>query len=1209
MRRLASIGSWFGRLSVVAFGLNVGLAAGQPAKDTIPPAKLTGSSLRAAARLAAAQGKVDRQQWTEAIAEYQAILDESGDELVPLDPKVPNHCVAVRRICHLQLARLPAAAMRLYRLRVDDQAKKRLDQAVGTRDMAGLQRIVDDMFCSRPAERAVDLLGDFAFERGEFVEAERWWRMLALPCSEASAVKAPKTDLDLRLVYPDPQAEPALVRGKQILALLYRGDRQAGLDEFKAFAATHAKAEGYLAGRKGNLVAIVQGFIDQKEVGARPTSEIAWTTFGGDATRTPPPLPLPRCRWLQESWRARLDGKPVEAKGDAPRPIANATEAGKKLAFHPLIIGDRVVVADARSITVFDALTGRQLAHCDLVDDLKQSAPILDVSLPVKHGERYTLTALGQRLFVRLGSPAMTEPRTGKDGVALPAGESYLVCLDLALADGALKARWIVAARTAEKEAALFEGSPLAHEGRLYIARTRFKGSTATTEIDCYDADTGARRWRQEVCEAQELGESDVRYRQHLLTLAGPNVAYCSHSGAVVALDVITGKRSWAVRYPRRGPRLADGTPSRRDLCPAVFAYGRLYVAPGDCDRILCLDALTGRALWESKPIEVVHLLGVTYGRLVFTTGTFPRGIRALDAIAGTDVRDWLHPADGSELPSLGRGIFAGNRAIWPTVDGLRILKQDTGQVDAADAVALATVKPGNIAVGNGCLVVATDRELLGFVAPTRLGKNEPGAEALPARDPVIKRLAVAAPLREDGPLNPPAAPLPFRADLPMPLTRNWEIALGQNTGPLLVATPPATAQKDFCFFINDSNEVTCRDASTGRVCWQQPLDASVTWAARCDDTVLVAGRQGVFCLRLADGKIQWTCFLPKSPTADQSVLSEFRREDSRLFFFQDQCRLFAIDVRAGQMLWNYWAPAAEIRPLLPGGRFHPFYHVGNERLLVQTSMGKAWLVDGRTGRTIREAATGDQGTWLQPPAPLDDRCLCVVPDARRVVMLDMASGKEIWSHKIAGTTTLSGESPQVFILGDTLLLRVPRNYGYELERLDVATGQRKWPKPVLLGRGSSNLRHAAADGSTIYMVCGNVLEALALDDGRRRWQARVEGPGDDWRVAVTKRCLLVYPRQAQSVANAHVLYRRAMPLDLCSFLPTQACVVRGLAGMSAEIAIGQSPGRFSIFLCDAKDGQVIQRLDFVGSGGTVQAGIFDKRLIVAMRGTAWGLQ
>ena len=96
-----------------------------------------------------------------------------------------------------------------------------------------------------------------------------------------------------------------------------------------------------------------------------------------------------------------------------------------------------------------------------------------------------------------------------------------------------------------------------------------------------------------------------------------------------------------------------------RDLAPAVYAAGRLYVAPADYDRLLCLDPETGRLIWEREGITVVHLLGVGSGRLIFTT---PRGIRAVSAADGGDAGGWQRPeyADHEGLPSYGRGFLAG---------------------------------------------------------------------------------------------------------------------------------------------------------------------------------------------------------------------------------------------------------------------------------------------------------------------------------------------------------------------------------------------------------------------------------------------------------------------------------------------------------------------------------------------------------------------
>ena len=42
-----------------------------------------------------------------------------------------------------------------------------------------LARVVDDAFISNAGASALDLLGDLAFERGQPVEARRWWQLLA----------------------------------------------------------------------------------------------------------------------------------------------------------------------------------------------------------------------------------------------------------------------------------------------------------------------------------------------------------------------------------------------------------------------------------------------------------------------------------------------------------------------------------------------------------------------------------------------------------------------------------------------------------------------------------------------------------------------------------------------------------------------------------------------------------------------------------------------------------------------------------------------------------------------------------------------------------------------------------------------------------------------------------------------------------------------
>jgi outer membrane protein assembly factor BamB/tetratricopeptide (TPR) repeat protein len=736
------------RLVDIAAGLLLSLIAGpawsQPLTEALPPAKLPGESAVVARRLVEVQKRAEQEQWPEIVDEYQRLLEEAGDALVPLDPERPTHCVQVRRLCHARLAALPPAARRLYRARVDDQARQWLDQGIERRDPVLLRRLVEQAFCSRHTERALDLLGDLAFEHGDYEQAEHWWRMLARP---ASASQEKSAELDLR--FPDPQNSVAPVRAKLILCELYRGRVENAKHALPAFRKLHADAEGQLAGQNGNLAAILETAVKHADAVAPPADDRSWPTFAGDTARNGRSPTAPHGRWLEEPWRVPLRNRlPNETKN-----ILTPSRAAQACVYCPVISEGKVVLADARTVTVYDLFTGRRIGDCDLGQDLKNAGFFPDGNQLTPLGVRYTLTVAGGRIFARLGSRTLGDPRLmGANPRAEPfenvefRTESYLVCLGMHPDEhGKLPCYWQLRARRLDSEpATFFEGAPLVLAGRAYIARTLFNDSVARTFIDCYDAETGVARWRQEVCEVREAGDGRSRLQHHLLTAAGPNVVYCSHSGAVIALNALSGKWAWAVRYPRRGDRLADGLPVPRDLAPCVAADGRVFVAPRDAERIYCFDADSGRTLWESQAIEVMQVLGVAHGRLIFTTGKQPLGIRALEVATGRDLRGWLQPEDGASEPTIGRGLLAGTHVFWPTQHGLRVLNQDDGQVASDVFVPADNPIRGNLAVGHGCLVVATAKELLGYVPERfRLEQRRKEADRSGAAEPKY-RLAVA---------------------------------------------------------------------------------------------------------------------------------------------------------------------------------------------------------------------------------------------------------------------------------------------------------------------------------------------------------------------------------------------------------------------------------------------------------------------------------
>ena len=89
------------------------------------------------------------------------------------------------------------------------------------------------------------------------------------------------------------------------------------------------------------------------------------------------------------------------------------------LSFHPLVVNNQVLIADAQAVTSFDLFTGKQLFRFQVPAGALQDGKTHGVA-----GARYTLTAWNNLVFARLGSQTI-----GPDNVA---ASSELVCLALA---------------------------------------------------------------------------------------------------------------------------------------------------------------------------------------------------------------------------------------------------------------------------------------------------------------------------------------------------------------------------------------------------------------------------------------------------------------------------------------------------------------------------------------------------------------------------------------------------------------------------------------------------------------------------------------------------------------------------------------------------------------------------------------------------------
>ena len=475
------------------------------------------------------------------------------------------------------------------------------------------------------------------------------------------------------------------------------------------------------------------------------------------------------------TWRFDLEERKRQVGAFPPPKRSEIVTAARQLAFHPVVAGGQAIVADARFVTAYDLRTGKVSEWYDA----KNAGIEPNLTLPAPPDLRYSLTVADDCLFVRMGSQSIRDVRASPRRIGRPGApmqdntESILVCLGLTPGKDGDRRRWMVRAiDPGRKEYAVFEGSPLVADGRVYIAATRFEGDKVVTAIHCYPAhpedSAPPLLWRTDVCETRELlpagaGKEPerLRFRHHLLTLAGTRIAYCSHSGAVVAVDARTGNREWAVKYPRRDVSEPEDDPMLRDLAPCLFADGRLYVAPADSERMYCLDPMNGATLWQRERLDAVHMLGVGHGRLIFTTWRNPRqgklhagGLRAVGAEDGSDASGWLLPDDGGGLAPFGRGLLVGDLVLWPTARkpyGVFAVRQSDGQQPDNPAL-LHRIPSGNLVYAKGCLLVADQRTLHAFVPPEMLPENEPQVEGAAIQSPLRRaRVAAAQGEVEDG--------------------------------------------------------------------------------------------------------------------------------------------------------------------------------------------------------------------------------------------------------------------------------------------------------------------------------------------------------------------------------------------------------------------------------------------------------------------------
>ena len=696
------------------------------------------TSHEADARLRSAENHAKAGDFSEAIDIYQRVIQEFGDKVVEVPPEDgavaddSRLSVNARRECQRRIASLPAEVRAMYRSRVDAQAGRWYGQGAADRDKSALRRVVSQAFCSSWGDDALDLLGDLAFQEGQFAEALAAYEQLVPDRSGG-----PRT-----LVHPDPSVDLGRVAAKKLLCRAAIGEHPPTPAELEALAAEHPEPALFV-GRRGPLARLVAEAIRDDHLSPPAQADGRWPTFAGSPTRDRVAPGSVDVGSLQ--WRADLETivptRPNFGGGFRRRDGGNASLAQispeRLLGYHPIVVGDQVLVADENHVTSYNLnvrpgeATG--VAGAAVASKTWQTKDLIGPTATNRIGgglARYTLTAEGNRVFARIGPPPASVIITNRMGMGGFGGASASLVVGLDRAEG--KVLWkreaseiVLPKRRAEggSRTAVFEGTPLADRSNVYVAMTDRIEMTATY-VACLDAENGSTKWVRYVCEASAnvdpiLG-GGVEISHRLLTLDGPNLYYQTNLGAVASLDAESGGIRWLATYPWPGHN--NGATHERDINPAIVHDGLVIVAPNDAPSIYAYEASSGRLAWKTPPIaeevRLAHLLGVSKGYVIAT------GDRVLwfDAKTGKLAHAW--PDTNQAVQGFGRGILAGDRVYWPTETEIHVLDQSSGlRADAPIKLqeSYQCKGGGNLALGDGYLIVAQSNALIVFCQNSRL--------------------------------------------------------------------------------------------------------------------------------------------------------------------------------------------------------------------------------------------------------------------------------------------------------------------------------------------------------------------------------------------------------------------------------------------------------------------------------------------------------
>lgn len=682
--------------------------------------------------------------WHHAVRLLQEFLDRPHDAAWEL---TDGGRTSLQTEAEARIGRLPPAGLHAYRTEYEALAGRLLAEAERTGDLERLAQVAARYFHTDAGNRAAETLAQMLFDRGASRAAAAWFGRLA----HAPAFRQSR-DAVLRAAYSLMQSGRH-DEARTLLESLGPGALPGGVD---------ARLREWIAAQP-------------ERFDASPVLD-DWPMLYGTAAHVGTasgvvPLLLPR--WSQ----------PLTARFAIEQQLRDLlldigdNQRAAITAWLPIVVDGRVACRTFRGLAVFNAEDGELLWESDTALSAERllageppdgaesafdfSGRIVDYAY--NNFEQHQLTGLlfrdagygllssdGRRVFSIEHSVLMppmgysywwgNNDPSSEDPYQRDWSSNQIHAFDLATGEQV----WEVGGRRMDEpfdrplSGVFFFGPPVAEGEELFAVGER------DNEISLFvlSASTGELRWSQPLADAGTAVQRDfVRRLWACPPAVDEGVVVCpTTAGWLVAVDRQTHRIVWAHRYAARteGVRVPGGAamhalqPLNERWCPAapILSGGRVVFTPSeqpdetgqDQPRILCLDATTGKKLWDHAKGNLLYVAGVFGGRVV---AVGKREIVALSLERGEVL--WQLPIPQESGPPSGRGVAAGEAYLLPLQSGeLWTIALADGRFVRRVTLPSSEDRPplGNLVLYRGMLLSLGPFALVGFEEPAALERQ-----------------------------------------------------------------------------------------------------------------------------------------------------------------------------------------------------------------------------------------------------------------------------------------------------------------------------------------------------------------------------------------------------------------------------------------------------------------------------------------------------